>query len=155
MRRLSVTFIFGLLCVLLLSSESLAQFGGGRGGGRGGFDRGQMEQMRWKAEALRTPDVAWLWTALSFDMTLSDEQTTQVKAILKSTWDTKTSYLSDAFERDADWKLMAEEMRDIEKRMDAQIKEVLNKAQEEQLKDLRKKQKKMMDSMRRGGRGGF
>jgi hypothetical protein len=87
-------------------------------------------------------------------MTLNDGQMAQVKTILKSTWDLKQSYISDALERDADWKLMAEEMRDIEKRLDEQLKEVLTKDQEKELKDLKKKQKKLMGSVRME-RGGF
>ena len=59
-------------------------------------------------------------------------------------------YIADAEKRDANWKLMAEEMRDMEKLLDKQIKGILSDDQVKQLKDLKKLRKKRRDAMRPG-----
>ena len=153
MHRIASAIIFSTLILLIMSPHALAQPpGGGRGGfgGRGDFDREKMEQMRAKAEAMVTPDIEWLWAVLSFDIELTDEQQPQIKAILKSTWEQKRTYIADAEKRDANWKLMAEEMRDMEERLDKQIQGVLSDNQAKQLKDLKKLRKKHRDAMRPG-----
>ena len=153
MHRITGIIALSLSIIMLISTQANAQrggFGGGRGG-RGGFDRGQMEQMRARAETMQRADVAWLWTVMSFNMDLSDVQTGSMKNVLKSTWTTKQTYISDALERDADWKAMAEEMEEVEKLMNKQIEGILTKDQRNQLKDLRKNRQKMMESMRPPG----
>jgi hypothetical protein len=149
MHRIASTIIFSTLILLIMSPHALAQRGGGFGG-RGGFDREKMEQMRAKAETMVTPDVQWLWAVLSFDIELTDDQRPQIKAILKSTWVQKQTYIADAEKRDANWELMAEEMRDMEKRLDEQIKNILSDDQEKQLKDLKKIRDKRRNAMRPG-----
>lgn len=152
MSRIPSLLIFGMLLVTLTATPSTAQRGMGGPGGFGGpgMDRGQMEQMRARAEAMQTPDVEWLWATMSFDMELTDEQLSQVKAVLKSAWTQKRTYLADAEKRDADWKAMVEEMREIEKLVDTQIRNTLTDDQQKQLKDLKKNREKRMEAMRPG-----
>lgn len=155
MSRLNGVIVATIALVMLCSSDSFAQrggFGGGRGGGRGGFDREQMEQMRAKAETMQRADAAWLWAVMSFEMDLIDDQLVATRSVLKSTWDTKQSYISDAMDRDADWEAMADEMKEVEKLMNIQIDQILSEEQRKHLKDLRKHREKMLKSMRPPGR---
>ncbi|SVA45116.1 uncharacterized protein METZ01_LOCUS97970, partial [marine metagenome] len=128
MKRTTGIIVLSLATIMLFSTQAEAQRGGfGGRGGRGGFDRGQMEQMRARAETMQRADVAWLWTVMSFNMDLPDEQMVSIKNVLESTWDTKQTYISDALERDPDWKAMAEEMEEVEKLMGKQIENILSK----------------------------
>ena len=151
MKRVIGIIALSLATALLVSTQAEAQRGGFFGrGGRGGFDRGQMEQMRARAETMQRADVAWLWTVMSFNMDLAEGQMASMKNVLKSTWDTKQTYISEALDRDADWKAMAEEMEELEKRMDNQIEKILSEDQRRQLKEIKKLRRKMMESMRPG-----
>jgi len=151
MKRVIGIIALSLATTMLVSTQAEAQRGGfGGRGGRGGFDRGQMEQMRARAETMQRADVAWLWTVMSFNMDLAEGQMASMKNVLKSTWDTKQTYISEALERDADWKAMAEEMEELEKLMDKQIENILSEDQRRQLKDIKKLRRKMMESMRPG-----
>ncbi|MBT5874517.1 MAG: hypothetical protein HOH43_13950 [Candidatus Latescibacteria bacterium] len=155
MSRLNGIVVTTIALIMLFSSEGFAQrggFGGGRGGGRGGFDREQMEQMRARAETMQRADVAWLWTVMSFKMDLADDQLVATRQVLKSTWDTKQSYISDAMDRDADWEAMAEEMEEVERLMNKRVALILSEDQRKQLKDLRKHREKMLKSIRPPGR---
>jgi hypothetical protein len=154
MRPIYAITILGALATLALSSALMAQRPGGfggRGGFPGGMDREQMESMRAKAQAMRTPDVEWLWTVLSFDFALNDEQTAKARTLLKAAWDQKRGYIRDAEQRDADWKAMLEELERLQETVDKQVKEILTKDQYKHLEDLTKERRKQTESFRPGG----
>lgn len=120
------------LMILASSGEGFAQGRGGgfgRGGGRGGGESSEkMREMRTKMEALRVCPVEVMWTVLSFDIVLTDEQHTRLMKTFRNAWDRRRDVFAFSEEYEA-WAEGKKRLRDLKKQTDAMIKSVLTKDQ--------------------------
>jgi hypothetical protein len=142
------------LMLLASSGEAFAQGRGGgfgRGGGRGGGENSEkMREMRTKMEALRVCPVEVMWTVLSFDIVLTDEQHPRLMKTFRSAWDRRRDVFAFSEEHEA-WGEGKKRLRDLKKQTDAMIKSVLTK---DQWKAYEKAVKKIEKSTRPESPGG-
>ena len=120
------------LMLLASSGEGFAQGRGGgfgRGGGRGGGESSEkMREMRTKMEALRACPVEVMWTVLSFDVVLTDEQHPRLMKTFRNAWARRGDLLAFSEEHEA-WAEGRKRLRDLKKQTNGMIKSVLTKDQ--------------------------
>jgi hypothetical protein len=121
--------------------------GGGMGGGRGGNPE-MMEKMRDQMEALRAFPVGEMWSALSLGMDLPEDKLKALRVIMTDTWKKRQEWLAHAAEHGS-WKEVKEELQDLKKRVDKQVKAILDKDQQKALKNLLKQSERINRSGRR------
>lgn len=139
-----------LLVMLGVSSVGVfAQRGGGMG--RGGGMRGNsemMEKMRDQMEALRAFPVAEMWSALSLGMDVPDDTRKMLRVVMMDAWKKRHEWLLHAQEHGT-WKEVEDELKDLRKTVEGQVKAMLNKDQQKELKELLKQSERMSRSGRR------
>ena len=132
-----VGILLALLAVGIVSVEAQR---GGMGRGRGGFDRGdseQMEKMRAQMEAVRVFQVDALWSALSFGLDLPEAQMLVLKPIMANVWSKRNMLMNIGKERGS-WEEVRDELKDLKKDVDQKLKDILSKDQQKALKKLLK-----------------
>jgi hypothetical protein len=101
-----------------------------------------MESMREQMEALRALPVDMMWATLSLGMNLSEEKLKTLRLIMGDVWKKRQEYLELA-QKHGTWKEYGEELKDMRKSLDDQVKAILDQDQHKEFKDLMKKQERV------------
>lgn len=134
------------------TGDAYAQRGGGFGGDRGGgFDRGAMQEMRTKMEAIRSCPVDMMWAALSFEIEMTDDQRAKISPVMKDAWKMRRDVFAFSEEHDA-WGEGRKRMRDLRKKTDARIEAALGKDQWKAYEKALEKLEKLVRQEMPGGR---
>lgn len=148
--------IIGVLAMLLVlgtTSVEAQRGGGGKGGsmGRGGGMGGNpemMEKMRDQMDALRAFPVGEMWSALSLGMDLPEDKLKGLRLVMRDAWKKRQEWLAHAAKHGS-WKEVKEELQDLQKTVDKQVRAMLNKDQQKTLKNLLKQNERINRSGRR------
>ena len=136
------------LAILMASAVGVAaQPGGGMGRGMRGNPE-MMEKMRDQMEALRAFPVSEMWSALSLGMDVPQEKRNALRVIMMEAWKKRHEWLLHAQEHGT-WKEVKDELKDLRKTVDGQVKAILDKDQQKELKELLKQSERIGRSGRR------
>ncbi len=130
----------GLLALVFLAGSVGVNAQPGGGMGRGGGMRGnpeRMEKVRDQMAALRAFPVDEVWAALSLGMDVPDDKLKVIRVIMTDAWKKRQEWLVLAQEHGS-WKDVKEELEDLKKAVDGQLKSVLDKNQQKALQTLLK-----------------
>ena len=139
MSNMKTLFFVVMLMASVVGVE--AQPGGGMGRGMRGNSE-MMERMRDQMEALRAFPVSEMWSALSLGMDLPEDTQKMLRVIMMEAWKKRHEWLLHAQEHGT-WKEVKDELKDLRKTVDGQVKAMLNKDQQKELKALLKQSERI------------
>ena len=139
MSNMKTLFFVVMLMASVVGVE--AQPGGGMGRGMRGNSE-MMEKMRDQMEALRAFPVSEMWSALSLGMDLPEDTQKMLRVIMMEAWKKRHEWLLHAQEHGT-WKEVKDELKDLRKTVDGQVKAMLNKDQQKELKALLKQSERI------------
>ena len=87
-----------------------------------------MREMKTRMEALHACPVELMWTVLSFDVVLEDDQRAQLTKTMQDVWNRRRDVFEFSKEHDA-WGEAGKRLRKLKKQTDATIRSVLGKDQ--------------------------